>query len=326
LKVLVLEAKEVAASCKMRACVDEMARAFATVADGKSVSPQRTRLALTEKRDILVMSSLVRRKEPEASFKVLSVIPDGGPGVTAIRAVVLLIDGSDGTTKAVLEGVALTGIRTGAVSGLSCRYLARKDSKVLGIIGAGTQAYYQVAGVHAALKVEKVKIFSIDPGLSKGLARRVGRDFGLEAEVVGTSAECVRSSDVVVTATTSSVPVFDGRDVSQGTHVIAMGSYRPTNREVDSTFVSRATIFVDSREACLEEAGDLLIPISEGVLGRDPIAAELAELVTGKKAGRKSNDEITFFKCVGLAFEDNAAGWLAYRKAKAMGIGRTIEL
>jgi ornithine cyclodeaminase/alanine dehydrogenase-like protein (mu-crystallin family) len=326
LKVLVLDAKEVAAACKMRACIDEMAKAFAMVAEGKADSPQRTRLAITEKRDILVMPSLVRRKGPEASFKVLSVIPDGGPGVPAIRATVLLMDGRDGTTKAVVEGGTLTGIRTGAVSGLSCRYLARKDSRELGIVGAGTQAYYQVAGVNAGLGVERVKIFSKDLALSKGLARRVKKDFGLECRVVGTSAECVRSSDVVVTATTSSVPVFDGRDISEGTHVIAMGSYRPANREVDSVFVSRATIFADSREACMEEAGDLLIPIREGVLGSDPISAELTELVTGKKPGRRSETEITFFKSVGLAFEDNAAGWLAYRKAKALGIGRTIEL
>ena len=326
MRILVLNAEQVSAACRMRACVDEMASVFALVGDGKTESPLRTRLAVSDTRDILVMPSLVRRRGPEASLKVVSVIPDGGPGVPAIRAVVLLVDGRDGAAVAMLDGGALTGIRTGAVSGLSCRYLARKDSRTLGIVGAGVQAYYQVMGVCSQLGIRHVKIFSKDVGLSSSLAKRCAREFSVRTTVAGSAAECVRSSDVVVTATTSTVPVFEGWDISAGTHVIAMGSYKPSNREVDSTFVSRATIFVDSRVACLEEAGDLLIPIREGVLRRDPISAELSELVKRKKTGRRRKEEITFFKSVGLAFEDNAAGWLAYRGAKARGIGKTIEL
>jgi ornithine cyclodeaminase/alanine dehydrogenase-like protein (mu-crystallin family) len=131
---------------------------------------------------------------------------------------------------------------------------------------------------------------------------------------------------VLVTATTSSTPVFEGKDVADGTHVIAIGSYRPEARELDSSLVARASVFVDSREAALEEAGDLLIPMVEGLLSKDSIRGELSELVLGTKKGRASEEEVTIFKSVGLAFEDNAAGWLAYRRAVRRGIGKWSEL
>jgi len=221
----------------------------------------------------------------------------------------------------------LTAIRTGAVSGLSCRYLARKDSETLGIVGAGGMAYQQVNGVVSELRsIRRVRVFSMDLAGSKALAKRSSDSLGVEAQVVEKVEMCVRGSDVLVTATTSKTPVFKGSEVEQGTHVISMGSYRPEAREVDSDFVSRASIFVDSREAVLEEAGDLLIPIREGRLSKRAIKAELSELVSGKKPGRASRSEVTFFKCVGLAFEDNAAGWLAYRGAVMRGIGKWTDL
>jgi alanine dehydrogenase len=174
--------------------------------------------------------------------------------------------------------------------------------------------------------ITKVNIFSMDPAGSKALAKRCGDSLKVDARVVEDADACLRRSDVLVTATTSKKPVFRGSAVEEGTHVIAMGSYRPETREVDSDFVSRASIFVDSREAVLEEAGDLLIPIGEGRISKSAIKAELAELVSGKKRGRVSRSEVTFFKCVGLAFEDNAAGWLAYRRAQRLGIGKWSEL
>jgi ornithine cyclodeaminase/alanine dehydrogenase-like protein (mu-crystallin family) len=158
------------------------------------------------------------------------------------------------------------------------------------------------------------------------LAKRCADSLRVEAQVVEKVDACVRGSDVLVTATTSNTPVFKGSTVEEGTHVIAMGSYRPETREVDSDFVSRASVFVDSREAVLEEAGDLLIPIKEGRLSKSAIKAEMSELVSGKRRGRASKSEVTFFKEVGLAFEDNAAGWLAYRRALKLGIGKWSKL
>jgi len=321
-KILTLDAEDVASACPMEECVEEMSRSFAMQAEGKFLSPLRTRLAAPSG-DILVMPSLAERKKPEGSVKVVSIFPQNKGKLPSISALVLLLDGESGEAKAMLEGRSLTAIRTGAVSGLSCRYLARKDSKTLGIVGAGGQAFQQVSGVASQLPgIEKVRVFSRHSAKSKALARECAKALKLDAKAEASVGRCVRGSDVLVTATTSSTPVFDGGEVEEGTHVIAIGSYRPEARELDSSLVSRASVFVDSREAALEEAGDLLIPMAEGLISKDSIRGELSELVLGRKRGRASREEVTLFKSVGLAFEDNAAGWLAYRRALKLGIGK----
>jgi alanine dehydrogenase len=309
----------------MADCIREMAEVFALHGLGKVDSPMRARLSAPSG-DVLIMPSMAERAKAEASVKVVSIFPKNR-GIPSINALTILVDGDTGEPKAMLSGGVLTAIRTGAVSGLSCRYLARKDSKTMGIVGAGGMAYHQVNGVVSELRsIRNVRIFSMDPGGSKALAKMCESTLEVEASVVEEVEGCVRGSDVLVTATTSRTPVFRGSAVEEGTHVIAMGSYRPEAREVDSDFVSRASIFVDSKEAVLEEAGDLLIPMSEGRLSKTAIKAELSELVSGKKRGRASRSEVTFFKCVGMAFEDNAAGWLTYRQALKLGIGKFSEL
>jgi ornithine cyclodeaminase/alanine dehydrogenase-like protein (mu-crystallin family) len=324
-KILILDADDIASACPMEECIEEMARSFAQ-AEGKVQSPLRTRLAAPSG-DILVMPSLARRRKAEGCVKLVSIFPQNRGRTPSVTAMVLLIDGENGEGKAVMDGGSLTAIRTGAVSGLSCRYLARKDSRSLGLIGAGGQAFQQVSGIVTELPgIERVRIFSRNPARSKALARKCSRALEVDASAEGTVDRCVEESDVLVTATTSTVPVFDGGKVEEGTHVIAIGAYRPDARELDSALVSNASVFVDSREAALEEAGDLLIPIGEGLLSRDSIKAELSELVLGRKRGRLSDSEVTLFKSVGLASEDNAAGWLAYRRAMRRGIGKWSEL
>jgi len=321
-----LNSDEVTTACPMTECIEEMAKVFALQGRGRVDAPMRSRLAVSAG-DVLIMPSMVGRASAEASVKVVSVFPNNKGGIPSINAVTILVDGETGEPKGMLAGGVLTAVRTGAVSGLSCRYLARRDSATLGIIGAGGMAYQQVNGVVSGLRsIRKVRIFSMDPAGSKALAKRCSDSLKVEAQVVEGADACVRGSDVLVTATTSKTPVFKGSAVEEGTHVIAIGSYRPEAREVDSDFVSRASVFVDSKEAVLEEAGDLLIPIKEGRLTKRAIKAELSELVSGKKRGRSSRSEVTFFKCVGLAFEDNAAGWLAYRGALKGGIGKWMDL
>jgi ornithine cyclodeaminase/alanine dehydrogenase-like protein (mu-crystallin family) len=326
MRVRVLTGKEVLAACKMRDCIEEMRRAFLLRGRGMVESPLRARIAVTERRNILVMPSLIRNQRNDVSLKVVSIYPDLGKGKPTLSAATLLVDGRDGTVRAIVEGASLTAMRTGAVSGLSCRYLARRDSKVLGVIGAGAQAFQQVSAVSSELGIEQVRVHSKHGINSRKLAKRCGRELHIAATAVDRVERCVKGCDVIVTATTSKVPLFDGKLVEQGTHVIAIGAYTPDSREVDSAFVARASVYVDSVDACLEEAGELLIPIREGVITKDAIRGELADLVASKDPGRTREDEITFFKSVGLAFEDTAAGWMAYREAEKAGLGRTVEL
>ncbi len=176
-----MDADEVTTACPMADCIEEMADVFALQGQGKVDSPLRSRLAAPAG-DVLVMPSMAKRASAEASVKVVSVFPNNKGGVPSINAVTILVDGETGEPKGMLSGGVLTAIRTGAVSGLSCRYLARKDSKTLGIVGAGGMAYQQVNGVVSELRsIRKVRIFSMDPAGSKALAKRCADSLKVEA-------------------------------------------------------------------------------------------------------------------------------------------------
>ncbi len=324
--MLTLSGDQVRSLCEMKECVDKMGEAFALFGRGEIESPLRTRIAMSSVRNVLFMPSLIRGGLNTLSLKVVSVYPDIGGGRPSLSAMVALIDGNDGTTKAIMDGAALTSIRTGAVSGLSCRYLARKDSAMLGMVGAGGQAFQQVSAVVTTVGVKHVKIFSLEPDRTQALAERCREELGVEGVICETVEEAIGDADVIVTATTSKTPLFDGRLVMEGTHVVSMGAYTPDAREVDSHLVSKASIYVDSVDAALQEAGDLLIPMREGVIDASSVRGDLAGLVLGRVKGRSGGKEITWFKSVGLAFEDNIIGWLTYRKALDRGIGSWVDL
>ncbi len=310
----------------MRDCVEEMKKAFVLFGHGEIDSPLRTKFAITDVRNVLMMPSLMRGDLNTLSLKIVSVYPDLGQEKPSLSASVLLVDGFDGTVKALMGGTGLTAVRTGAVTGLSCRYLARTDAKVLAMIGAGGQGFHQVSGVVSQVKIGKINVFDLEPERSRRLADRCKRDLGIAADFSRTVKEAIVGADVVVTATTSRTPVLRGDEVNQGTHVAAIGAYTPDTRELDSRLVSKASIYVDSVEAAMAEAGDILIPMKEGVIHKEKIRGDLAGLVTGTIPGRTSQDEITLFKAVGLAFEDNAVGWLLYRKALSAGIGQWVDV
>lgn len=326
MRVLLLTNDQVLSLADMRDCVDEMKEAFVMFGQGKIESPLRTRFAMTDVRNVLMMPSLIRGDLNTLSLKIVSVYPDVGQGKSSLSASVLLLDGSDGNIKALMGGTALTAIRTGAVTGLSCRYLARTDAKVLAMIGAGGQGFHQISGVVSQVKIGKINVFDLELERSRRLADRCKRELGIAADVSRTIKEAVTGADVVVTATTSRTPVLRGGEVNQGTHVAAIGAYTPDTRELDSHLVSKASIYVDSMEAAMAEAGDILIPMKEGVINKENIRGDLAGLVTGTVRGRTDQREITLFKAVGLAFEDNAVGWLLYRKALSAGIGQWVDV
>jgi len=221
-------------------------------------------------------------------------------GLPFIHAVYVLFDGSTQTPEAVIDGSALTALRTAAVSGLATRHLARPDARRMVIFGAGVQASSHLEAMLAVRPIEHVAIVSRTLAHAEALVDRA-RGMGVEASVgePGTVADC----DLVCTCTTSAAPLFDGEALAGGTHVNAVGTHLPDARELDTATVSRAKVVVETREAALQEAGDLLIPIGEGVIGPERLLADLKELVTGAVV-RTSPEDVTVFKSVGIAFED----------------------
>jgi len=326
LRILTLTDEQVLELAEMRACVDELKEAFVMLAHGEVESPVRTRFRMSDVRNVLLMPSLIRGRMNTLSVKLVSVYPDLGGDMPSTRAVVLLTDGEDGSVKCLMGGTALTGVRTGAVTGLSCRYLARKDSRNLAMIGAGGQGFYQIGGVASQLDIQKVSIFDLDRARQKRLAERCVRELRLEATASESVEGAAASADVIVTATTSKKPVLEAEHVRPGTHVVAIGAYTPDSRELGSALISKASVYVDSMEAAMEEAGDLLIPIREGVMKKGSVRGDLAGLAAGGLGGRTDDSEVTVFKAVGLAFEDNAVGWMVYRRALSSGTGGWVEI
>jgi len=260
--------------------------------------------------------------------KVVSVF-GGNParGLPVIHALVLLLDPGTGVPRAVMDGTRLTALRTGAAGGLATDLLARPDASVLAVFGAGVQARTQVEAVRTVRRVREIRLLDSVPAAAERFAEELAGEAGAPpVRVLSDPRAAVEGADVIVTATTSSHPLFPGDAVAPGTHVSGIGSYTPLMREVDSQLVRRATVVVDTREAALAEAGDLLIPLGEGVIEEDHIVAELGEVVRGLHPGRTRPDEITFFKSVGNAAQDLAVAHLALEEAERRGEGVRVEL
>jgi ornithine cyclodeaminase/alanine dehydrogenase-like protein (mu-crystallin family) len=289
-----LDGDELARLLPPPAAVDALEKAFG---GSLPAAPPRTRLEATAG-ELLLMPAV---SNEHAGVKLVTVAPrNPGRGLPLIHALYVLLDGATLAPVALVDGAALTALRTAAVSALATRHLARPDASRLVVFGAGVQAAAHLEAMAAVRPVVHAAVVSRSPERAERLADRA-RDMGMEAEVSG--PESVREADLICTCTTASEPLFEGSLVPEGAHINAIGAYRPDAREVDDETVRRARIVVETREAALAEGGDLLIPIGSGVITEAAIVADLAELVGGA-AVRRGPDDVTLFKSVGVAFED----------------------
>jgi ornithine cyclodeaminase/alanine dehydrogenase-like protein (mu-crystallin family) len=225
-----------------------------------------------------------------------------------------------------MDGILLTAMRTGATSAVATKYLSRENSETLGIIGTGAQAPFQAEAVCQARSIQRILVYDRERERAENFSKRVFENLQIPVKVMATSREVVIESDILVTVTTSTVPVFDGRDLKTGTHVNAVGAYTPETRELDEMTVKKSKIVVDTYEGCMAEAGDLLIPMRDGKLSQESIYADLGEIVLGQKPGRIRDDEITLFESVGFALEDLVVASLAYGRASEKGVGLKFTL
>jgi ornithine cyclodeaminase/alanine dehydrogenase-like protein (mu-crystallin family) len=295
----VIDAEELRARLPMEAAVDALEEAFRTLDPG--TGPFRTHVE-TPAGTLLLMPAL---GEAGVGVKLVSLTPANPErGLPFIHASYVLFDAVTQAPEAVLDGTALTALRTAAVSGLATRFLSREDAHRLVIFGAGVQARSHLEAMCAVRPVTDLVVVSRSRGSAEALVEE-GRRRGLSARAGEPGA--VGEADLVCTCTTAEEPLFDGSSLSPGVHVNAVGSYRPETRELDSETVRRARVVVETREVALAEAGDLLIPIREGVIEAGHILADLAETVRGA-AARRSPEDVTLFKSVGMAFEDLVVG------------------
>jgi ornithine cyclodeaminase len=280
----------------MHAAIDALAQTFGTAA---ASGPPRSHIAVPGG-DLLLMPAY----GPDGvGVKLVTVAPGNpGRGLPLIHGLYVLFAADGLAPRALIDGAAMTALRTAAVSGLATRYLARSDAARLLVFGAGTQARAHVAAMRAVRPIEHVVVVSRTSASAATLVEDL-RSKGIDARV-GTPA-AVGSADIVCTCTTSDTPVFDGALLAEGAHVNAVGAYTPAARELDSETMRRGRVVVEQRAAALEEAGDLALAIGDGAMTPAHIVADLSEIVTGTPV-RGSDRHITVFKSVGLAVEDLA--------------------
>ena len=319
-KIRILSAADVRAALPMPKAIDAMRHAYSQLSAGTAVAPPRQHIS-TDKGVTLIMPAYLPERS-EFGIKVVSVYDDNpNLDLPRITATVLVLDPATGSPKAFMDGASLTAIRTGAGGGLAADLLARQDAKTVGLFGAGVQARAQLQAVMAVRDIARVNLISRTQASAQRLAAEISEwTDAPEVNLVSTPEAVGADADIVICATTSATPLFDGNALKSGTHITAVGTFVPEKREVDTTTIRRAhRIVVDSREACLEEAGDLIIPKAQ-------IDAEIGEIVNGDKSGRQSDDEITFFKSVGVAVQDAVAASAVLAAAEAEELGAVFEI
>jgi ornithine cyclodeaminase len=329
METLLLSHREVHAYLPMAECIQAMEGAFRSLAAGLSLVPLRTVIRLPDSPNAFgVMPAVVGSgSSAQIAAKIITVFPgnDATPFDSHI-GVVLLFGPDHGELLAIADASSITAIRTSAVSGLATRLLARPDSERLALLGAGTLAMPHLEAVSAVRPIKEVSIWSRSAARAQEFARKATASRGVKVTAARTAQEAVATADVVCTITASRTPVLEGSWLSPGTHVNAVGASLASARELDTAAVRRARMFVDLRESALHEAGDFLIPRSEGAIADDHILGELGDLLTGLIVGRQTPEEITLFKSLGLAVEDVAAVRHVYDKALAAGAGTRVEI
>lgn len=328
--MLILNADQVRQALPMDQAIAAMKDAYASLSNGTAVSPLRTRLPIPSHNALsLFMPAYMKSDSGEAlAVKVVSLFP-GNPtrGLAYIQAAVLVLESDTGRAIALLEGSTLTAIRTGAASGAATDLLARQDSKVVAIFGAGSQGRTQLEAACTTRQIETAFIYDLSPEKSNAFAEEMAGRHNIpnDLRVAKTPKEAVEQADIICTATTSSQALFDDKDVKSGTHICGIGAYTAEMQESPIETVARARIIVDSYSTVMDEAGDIVKAIKGGLIKETDIHAEIGEVISGKKTGRQSDDEITFFKSVGNAVQDAAAAQLALTNAHTMKLGVEVE-
>lgn len=326
MEIVVLSHDDVASLLPMSDCIELMSEALSALARGEATNPLRPVLRPEGTGHFLGLMPAYRGGgNPAYALKEVCIFPDNPKkGLDAHQGAVLLHSAEDGRLLALMNASAITAIRTAAVSGLATRLLARDDAKELAIVGTGVQARAHLDSMAAAWDFKRARISGRTPTKANAFVAELSPKYPFRMEATASAEDAVRGADVIVTATNSAEPVIRREWVKPGAHINAVGSCSPRKRELDTETVVASTFFVDRRESALNEAGDYLIPASEGAVGPGHIRAELGQLLIGEELGRTFPEEITIFESQGLAIEDLACAQYLYRKALEKGVGTRV--
>ena len=321
MSVLILSEHDVRELLDMESCIGAMEDVLARFARGELTNPLRTLLAPGGQTAMGLMPAHAAGDTPVYSLKEIVVASDNpARGLDAHQGSVILHDGTTGQLIAVLNASPITEVRTAAVSGVATKLLARKEARTVAVIGSGVQGRSHVDAMQTVLDDPIIRIWSRNSAHAEALALET------HSLVAGSVEEALEGADIVCTATSSSEPVVQLEWLAPGTHINAAGAFpNGRSRELSTAIVASSRFFVDRRESTLNEAGDFLVAAEEAGFGPEHIVGELGELLNGSVEGRRSDEELTVFKSMGIAVEDLAAAQLCVARARERGIGTEVE-
>jgi alanine dehydrogenase len=324
---LILNRDQVRELLDMRAAIDAVESALVEFSAGQAVMPVRVTTPVPAHGGVVLGMPAFLGQTNALGTKIVTVYKNNpARNLPTILAVVVINDPETGKVEAIMDGGYLTAVRTAAASAVGTKYLANKKPSVVGILGTGVQGESHLWAMTEVAEVERVVIYNRSRESAERFKSEMGSRFKLPIEIVANEEAVCRQSDILILATTAAEPITRREWLKPGAHVNAVGSHSPTARELDGETVAAARIVVDSRDANLKECGDLLIPMNEGKFGQEHFADEIGEVAAGNKPGRRSPDEITIYKSVGIAIEDVATGNLVLKRAREKGVGTNVEL
>ena len=322
MKLLVLSEHDVERMLTFPECIAVMEDALSALARGEVHQPLRSIVRPADSPGFLGLMPAYRGgARPAWGLKEICLFP-GNParGLDTHLGAVILHSGETGEPLAIMNASAITAIRTAAVSALATKLLAREDASTLAIIGAGVQGHSHMKAIPVVREIREIRICSRTRAHADTLARQASN-----ARAVDSVHEAVRGADIIVTATSSKEPVVRREWIGAGIHINAVGSSVASSRELDSTTMAAASLFVDRRESTINESGDYLMAVRDGAITENAIRAEIGDILIGRARGRIAEDEITLFKSLGIAIEDLASAQFLYDKARATGAGSWVD-
>ena len=330
MKILVLNRQDVQQTVTMSQAISAVREAFIELSQKKAVIPMRTQIQVQKTNGISLFMPAYLPGSQSLGAKIVSIFPDNlRKSLPTLHGLVIVLDAETGRPQSLMDGTSLTALRTGAASGVATDLLASRDSATAAIFGAGTQGRTQLEAVCTVRSIRKAWIYDPNPRAAKLFAEEMGKQgapIPQEIAVATSPHQAAAEAEVICTATTSSSPVFEDGSIKPGVHLNGVGSYTPAMQEIPAQTVHRAYVFVDSISAVWEEAGDLIIPLRNGLFDRSHVRGEIGELACGQIQGRAGRQDITFFKSVGVAVQDMAVARIILAEAQSRGLGQEISL
>jgi alanine dehydrogenase len=312
----------------MKSTIEILEKAFAELAAGEAIMPQRTAIKVSRGPGVALFMPAMLPGIGSLGAKVVTVFGNNPSehDLPAVLGTIILLDPVTGNTLCIMEGGYLTAMRTGGVSGVATKFLARRDAKVHALFGTSVQAKTQAWAVAEAAELEKCLVYSLDPlDEQRVFADWVAELTGVPTEVCPNPRTAVEACDILTLATSAKDPIIEGAWVKPGTHINGIGSHAPGMREIDTGTVQKSKVVCDLVSACQAEAGDLIIPVDNDQWNWKHVHGDLGQVIRGDIAGRESDDEITLFKSVGLAIQDMSTAYQVYSQALEQNVGTEFK-